>query len=51
MVLFSADVLETKDWTPIEPDVYELKYYAPGIGMIKEINPDTGEYVELVEMD
>jgi hypothetical protein len=46
---YSANVVQTKDWTPIEPEVYELKYYAPGIGMIKEENPESGEYVELVE--
>ena len=46
---FDDDVVQTKDWTPIEPEVFELKYYAPGIGMIKEENPETGEYVVLFE--
>jgi hypothetical protein len=32
-----SDVLKTKDFTPLEPDVVEHKYYAPGIGQIKTI--------------
>ena len=47
---YSDDVLQTKEWTPIEPDVVEHKYYAPYIGMILEVNPDSGERVELIEM-
>ena len=46
-------VLQTKDYTPIEPDVYENKYYAPGVGVIKEEAFEdgiaTGEEVELVD--
>lgn len=30
------DVLVTEDWTPLEPEVVENKYYAPGVGMIIE---------------
>lgn len=30
------DVLVTGEWTPLEPDVVEEKYYAPGIGVIRE---------------
>jgi hypothetical protein len=45
---YTADVLKTKDFTPIEPDVFELKYYAPGVGLILEVNPDTGDRVELI---
>jgi hypothetical protein len=29
-----ADVLLTEDYTPIEPDVLELKFYAKGIGQV-----------------
>jgi hypothetical protein len=25
-------VLETKEWTPLEPGFYEKKYYARGVG-------------------
>jgi hypothetical protein len=30
------DVLVTEEWTPLEPAVIELKYYARGIGVIEE---------------
>jgi hypothetical protein len=30
------DVLRTRDWNPLEPDVIEEKYYAPGIGVVLE---------------
>jgi hypothetical protein len=47
-----ADVLVTKDWNPLEPDsAVEEKFYAPGIGLIKEVaieNED--EELELVEI-
>ncbi len=40
--------LVTRTWQPlVEPDVEENKYYVPGIGLIVEINPDTGGRVEL----
>lgn len=42
------NVLVTKDVNPFEPGVYELKYYAPGIGLIKEEGYEDGELVELV---
>ena len=47
--IFELDVLKTKDYTPIEPDVLEFKFYAPGVGMIQEINPESGEKVVLIE--
>jgi hypothetical protein len=44
-------VLQTKDWTPLEPDVVENKYYARGIGVVLELLVEGGEErVELVEM-
>lgn len=39
----------TREYTPIEPDVVEFKYYATDVGLILEVNPETGERVELVE--
>jgi hypothetical protein len=30
------DVLTTVDWTPLEPEVVEHKFYAPGVGLIAE---------------
>jgi hypothetical protein len=37
-----TDVVRTKDWTPLEPEVVEHKAYAPGVGWIQEakIEPD-----------
>jgi hypothetical protein len=45
-----GDCLVTLEYTPLEPDSAEHKYYAPGIGMIMELDPETGEpIIELVE--
>jgi hypothetical protein len=41
------DCLQTRDFTPLEPEAEESKYYAPGIGLILEVEGD--ERVELVE--
>jgi hypothetical protein len=41
--------LQTKDYTPIEPDAFEHKFYAPGVGLVLEVNPETGEQLELIE--
>lgn len=38
----------TVDFTPIEPGAVEHKYYAPGVGLILELDPETGERTELV---
>jgi hypothetical protein len=40
----------TADTLPFEPDVVEHKYYAPGIGVILEIDIDSGERVELISV-
>jgi len=40
--------LKTLDGTPIEPDATENKFYAPGVGVVLEENPETGERLELV---
>ncbi len=31
-----GDVLVIEEWTPLEPDVIELKFYARGVGVIQE---------------
>jgi hypothetical protein len=48
---FGKDVLVTKDWNPLEPNILEHKYYAPGIGLIGETKV-TGppEKVELIDI-
>jgi hypothetical protein len=34
------DVVRTRDWTPIEPEVVEHKAYAPGVGWVHESKTD-----------
>ena len=42
-------VLVTEEFTPLEPDVLDNKYYAPGVGLIKIITVESGDEVsELV---
>ena len=45
-----SNCLVTKEFTPVEPDLLEHKYYAHGIGFILEIEPATGERLELVKI-
>jgi hypothetical protein len=45
-----ANCLQTEDQTPIEPDVEEFKYYAPGVGFVLSENAKTGERAELVDI-
>ena len=47
----SGDCLVTLDYTPLEPGAEENKYYAPGIGMIVEIDLESGDRVELMEFN
>lgn len=46
----SGNCVVTKDYTPLEPDAIENKYFEPGIGSIVTINLETGEREELVEI-
>ena len=39
-----------EDYSPIEPDVFEWKYYAPGVGDILEVDVATGERLELTKI-
>ena len=44
------DIVVIRDWNPLEPDVIEEKYYAPGIGLVFEtITAGGDEHAELVE--
>ena len=43
----AGDCLKTTDFTPLEPDTLESKYYAPGIGLIVEVDEESGDRVEL----
>lgn len=40
----------SREFLPIEPDVEEYKYYAPGVGFILAIDPESGDREELVEL-
>lgn len=42
--------VQTKDFTPLEPNALEHKYYAPGLGKVLEVNVRTGRRTELVEI-
>jgi len=46
----TGDCVVTKDFTPVEPDANEHKFFAPGIGLILEIDMETGARTELVEV-
>jgi hypothetical protein len=44
--------IKTADWNALEPDApVEYKYYAPGIGMVKEEIEGTGEVSELISVE
>jgi hypothetical protein len=45
------DVLVTEDWTPLDPDIVEHKFYAPGVGVVREELVEGGdEVLELIEV-
>jgi hypothetical protein len=43
------DCVVTAEFTPLDPDAFERKYYARGIGLFLEVAPESGEIVQLVE--
>jgi len=43
------NVLKTFDFSSLDPDLQENKFYAAGVGVIKEIDLTTGEEVVLLE--
>ena len=46
-----ARVVETKDYTRLEPDVVEHKYYARGVGLVLEVMVEGGsERLRLVDV-
>jgi hypothetical protein len=46
-----APSLQTQEWTPLEPGVLSDKYYAKGIGIVREIDVKGGnEELELVKV-
>ena len=42
--------LKIEEWSPLENEL-EIKYYAPGVGFVLEINPVTGERLELMSIE
>lgn len=46
-----ADCLRTEDFTPLQPEVLEYKYYALGVGLVLELDPESGERTELVSIE
>jgi hypothetical protein len=44
----SRNCVVIREFTPLEPDANELKYYAPNIGRILSVDLRTGERLELV---
>jgi len=49
--LFCAanDCVVISEFSPIEPGIDKRKYYAPGVGLIAEVDPESGEVVQLVD--
>lgn len=48
-LLCAGDCVVTGEFTPVEPGVFERKYYAPGIGLFLEVDPESGDIVQLVD--
>lgn len=44
------DVVQTLDTTPLEPDLREHKFYAPGLGMVQEVDVNNGDMIALIEV-
>lgn len=47
-LLCKKDCVVTNNYSLLEPGNAERKYYAPGIGLFLELNPDSGEINQLV---
>ncbi len=48
-LLCDNDCVVTLEFTPIDPEVAEHKFYAPGIGLFLEVDLTTGETAQLVD--
>lgn len=48
-LLCNDDCRVTREFTPLEPEAEERKYYAPGIGLFLEVDVESGDAVQLVE--
>jgi hypothetical protein len=45
----AGDCVVTKNSSPLDPGTFERKYYARGIGVFLEVEPESGEVVQLVK--
>lgn len=45
----SSDCVVTKNFSLLEPGIFARKYYARGIGFFLEVNPDSGETLQLTD--
>jgi hypothetical protein len=45
-----ANCLQTREFTPLEPDVNEYKYYCQGVGLVLEVDVATGDRTELTQV-
>ncbi len=45
-----TNCIRTEEWTPLSPGPTEWKYYAPGIGLVLEVDVQSGERLELVRI-
>jgi hypothetical protein len=43
-----TNCLQSQETTPLETDLLEFKYYAPGVGNVLEVDGNTGDRLELV---
>jgi len=42
--------IETKDFSGLEPDVVEHKFYAPGVGNVQTVDVKTGKHLDLIKI-
>ena len=45
-----TNCLDTRETTPLEPDLHEHKFYAAGVGNVLETDEDTGSRKELIQV-
>ena len=46
-----ADCVQILDWNPLAPEALEYKYFAPGVGLVKEEVVRGEEVVELIGIE
>jgi len=45
-----TNCLDTRETTPLEPDLHEHKFYAAGVGNVLETDEDAGTRIELIQV-